>query len=75
VKGKITVNNYVQKEITLKVTKHLNGELVLVSNDGKAVKTGRYLGRNVISKGEWNLTLKPNQQQVLTYDYKVILDN
>jgi hypothetical protein len=75
VRGKVKVSNLQNKEIMLKVTKHLNGEVTTVSNEGKAIKSGRYLGRNAAARAEWNLVLKPGAVLDLSYDYKVLLDN
>lgn len=76
VKGKVQVVNLHEKEITLKVTKHVTGDLINVGANGKAVKTGRYLQyRNAMSRAEWTLTLKPGDKAELPYEYKVFLQD
>lgn len=70
-KGTINVDNYQGKEVTVTVTKTLEGTVLVQSNDGKATKKTSYNYINPASEIKWEVKLGANEKKVLTYEYEV----
>lgn len=73
IKGKLKVSNRQDKPLTLRLIKHVTGELQTLTDQGIAKKSGRYVARNAVSKAEWTLPLKAGETREVSYDYKVNL--
>lgn len=71
VKGTVNVDNYQGKEVTVTVTKNLNGTVISQSNDGKVVKKNSYNYVNPASEIKWEVKLGANDKKTLTYEYEV----
>lgn len=71
IKGTIPVENLQSKEITLNITKHLNADVSVASDEGTIKKSGKYSGLNPFSTVEWNVKLAPGEKKSVTYEYKV----
>lgn len=72
-KGTITIENFQETTIELKVTKNLTGEVNKQSDNGNVTKLKNYYynGINPSSEIKWELNLKPNEKKTLTYEYEV----
>lgn len=72
-KGTITIENFQETAIELKVTKALTGEVSKQSDNGNVTKLKNYYynGVNPSSEIKWELNLKPNEKKTLTYEYEV----
>lgn len=74
VKGELKVTNYKSKDVTLKITKHLSGEVLDTSPNGTV---------NIVAEGlkavnpncviTWELQLKPKEEQEISYTYQVYI--
>ena len=72
VEGNLKVKNYKSKEVRLSVGKTLRGAVESQSDEGKAVKLGEAIQTdNPISRLTWEVSLKPGEERVLTYRYKL----
>ena len=72
VEGKLTVKNYKTKEIRLSATKTLRGIVESQSDEGKAVRLAEGIeSDNPKSRLSWGITLKPGEERVVTYRYKI----
>lgn len=73
IKGTIKVENLQSKAIKLDVTKYINGNMSVASNEGKIKKTGVYTGINPQSNTEWEVKLGANEKKEITYEYEVYI--
>jgi len=73
IKGTIKVENLQNKAIKLDVTKNINGNISVASDEGKIKKTGVYTGINPQSNTEWEVKLGANQKKEIMYEYEVYI--
>jgi hypothetical protein len=74
VEGKMKLKNYKSKEVKVEVGKTVRGEAEAQSDDGKAVKLGEAIQTdNPLSRLAWEIPLKPGEERVVTYRYKVFV--
>ncbi len=72
VEGKLTVKSYKTKQVRLSIGKNLRGKAEFQSDEGKAIQLAEgIVSDNPNSRLTWELTLKPGQERVVTYRYKV----
>jgi len=72
VEGKLKVKNYKTKEVRLSIGKSLRGKAEFQSDQGEAVQLGEGIeSDNPKSRLSWNMTLKPGEERVVTYRYKI----
>ena len=72
VEGTLKVKNYKSKEVRLNIRKNIRGEVVSQSDQGKSTKLGEAIQTdNPMSRLTWEVTLKPAEERVITYRYKV----
>jgi hypothetical protein len=70
-KGTVNIDNYQDKDVTVSITKTLNGTVVSQSDGGKVVKVNSYNYINPSSNIKWEVKLNANEKKVLTYEYEV----
>ena len=70
-KGTVNVDNYQTKEVTVTITKNLNGTVLSQGNDGKVTKKNSYNYINPSSEIKWEVKLSANDKKVLNYEYEV----
>ena len=74
VEGTLKVKSYKSKEISLKVYRSLVGEVVSTTEAGKTEKLGEGVrGVNPTSRITWDVKLKPGEEKVITYRYKILV--
>jgi hypothetical protein len=73
-KGTVNVENYQDKEVTLSLTKAVNGGVLAVDNNGKTTRRKNYSNINPFSEIKWEIKLAPNQKTALTYQYEVFFN-
>ena len=74
VEGTLKVKSYKSKEITLKIYRSLVGEVISATEDGQAEKLGEGIrGVNSTSRITWDVKLKPGEEKVITYRYKILV--
>ena len=74
VEGKILVNNYKNKEVSLCVKRNVNGTLLKSNIDWDVTKlANRRSFRNTPNKIEWNVTLPPNKEKEIIYSYEILV--
>jgi hypothetical protein len=72
VEGTLKVKNYKSKEVRLNIRKNIRGEVESQSDQGKSTKLGEAIQTdNPMSRLTWEVTLKPGEERVITYRYKV----
>ena len=71
IKGSITIQNSLDKEMKLCLTKSITGLITKASDSGDIKSTGAYNGLNPYSTAEYNITLQPNETKTLSYEYEV----
>ncbi|MGA9671682.1 MAG: hypothetical protein WBQ94_20900 [Terracidiphilus sp.] len=72
VEGKLKVKSYKTKEVRLLIGKNLRGKTELQSDEGKSVQLAEGIeSDNPNSRLTWEITLKPGEERVMTYRYKV----
>jgi hypothetical protein len=72
VEGTLKVENYKSKEVRLNIRKNIRGEVESQSDEGKSTKLGEAIQTdNPMSRLTWEVALKPNEERVITYRYKV----
>lgn len=72
VEGKLTVKNYKSKEVRLSISKGLRGKAEFQSDQGEAVQLAEGIqSDNPASRLSWEVTLKPGEERVVTYRYKI----
>jgi hypothetical protein len=74
VKGTINIENSQDKKIDLIVKKDIVANVINISNDGKAVKSGRYSSLNPNSNVSWDLPLNSKEKKEITYTYEVYVN-
>ena len=70
-KGRITVENYQDKEVTVSTIKEVNGDVSVASDNGKIVKRKGAARINPYTQIKWDVKLAPNEKKTLTYEYDV----
>ena len=70
-KGKVTIENFQDKEVTVSTTKEVNGDVSLASDAGKIVKHKGAARINPYTQIKWDVKLAPNEKKTLTYEYEV----
>jgi hypothetical protein len=72
IEGKLKVTSYKTKEVRLSIGKNLRGKTEFQSDEGKSVQLAEGIeSDNPNSRLTWEITLKPGEERVLTYRYKV----
>ena len=72
VEGTLKVKNYKSNEVRLNIRKNIRGEVESQSDEGKSTKLGEAIQTdNPMSRLTWEVTLKPAEERVITYRYKV----
>jgi hypothetical protein len=72
VEGKLKVKNYKTKEIRLAIGKTLRGRVESQSDEGKSVRLAEGIeSDNPKSHLNWEITLKPAEERVVSYRYKI----
>ena len=72
VKGEVNINNYKNKDIELKLTKSVTGEVSKVSNNGKvetSTENLKAINKNSVIK--WTLPVKTKDTIKISYIYSV----
>ncbi|MBL7974029.1 MAG: DUF4139 domain-containing protein [Candidatus Kapabacteria bacterium] len=69
VKGTISVENFNEGEVTIKVKKNVNG-VIVVSNNGKVRKRSESFTTNPQSEVTWEVSLKSGEKQEIPYEYE-----
>lgn len=74
VEGTLKLKSYKSTEISLKIYRSLVGEVLTATDEGKVEKLGEGIrGVNSTSRISWDLKLKPGEEKVITYRYKVLV--
>jgi hypothetical protein len=72
VEGKLKVKNYKTKDVRLSIGKTLRGRVESQSDEGSVVRLAEGIeSDNPKSHLSWEVTLKPGEERVLTYRYKI----
>ncbi|MDH4201527.1 MAG: DUF4139 domain-containing protein [Phycisphaerae bacterium] len=72
IQGKLSVTNFLNKDITLEITKTLSGDVKSTEPEAKVKKLARGLLRvNATAELTWTIDLEPKQDKELTYTYDV----
>ena len=72
VEGRLKVKNYKTKDVRLSIGKNLRGKAEYQSDEGKAAQLGDVIeSDNPRSRLTWEITLKPGEERVVTYRYKI----
>lgn len=72
VEGRLKVKNYKTKEVRLSIGKSLRGKAEFQSDHGQAVQLGEGIeSDNPRSRLSWEMSLKPGEERVVTYRYKI----
>jgi hypothetical protein len=72
VEGKLKAKNYKSKEVRLSIGKTLRGKAEFQSDLGKAVQLGEGIeSDNPRSRLSWEMSLKPGEERVVSYRYKI----
>jgi hypothetical protein len=70
-KGTVNVDNFQNKEVTVTVTKSINGTVLSNNAEGKVTKVNSYNYVNPASNIKWEVKLGANDKKVLNYEYEV----
>ncbi|HUK86655.1 MAG TPA: DUF4139 domain-containing protein [Terriglobales bacterium] len=74
VEGTLKVRNYKSKAISLHITKTVPGEVLSASDEGKSEKLAEAIrSANPTTRLTWEVTVKPGEEKVITYRYKVMV--
>lgn len=74
VEGTLKLKNYKSKEVRVEVGKTLRGDVEVQSDDGKTAKLGEAIQTdNPLSRLTWKIPLKPGEERVVTYRYKIFV--
>lgn len=74
VQGKLSVQNFQNKAITMEISKTLSGEVISTDPQAKIEKLAKGLRRmNSTSKLTWTVELDASQEKELAYAYKVYI--
>ncbi len=74
VKGELKVTNYKSKDVTLKITKHLTGEVLETTPEGTVTIVAE--GLKAVNPNcviTWELLLTPKEEQEISYSYQVYI--
>jgi len=72
IQGKLSVTNFLDKDITLEITKTLSGDVKSTAPEAKIEKLARGLLRvNGTAELTWTIDLEPGQDKEITYTYDV----
>ena len=72
VEGTLKVKNYKTREVNLAIGKTLRGAVELQSDGGKSAKLGEAIeADNPMSRLTWEIVLKPGEERMVSYRYKV----
>ncbi len=72
--GTLTIKNYKSKEVRLAISRTVRGEIDSQTDGGTSDKLGEAIAvDNPLSRLNWEITLKPGEERVVTYRYKVWL--
>ena len=70
-KGKITVENFQNKEVTVCATKEMNGDVSVASDNGKIIKHKGAVRINPYTQIKWDVKLAANEKKTVAYEYEV----
>jgi hypothetical protein len=74
IEGKLTVMNYKSKDAIVSIAKKFTGALLTASDNGKGQKLASAMEAvNPSSQVKWSVSLKPGEQKVVIYRYKVLV--
>ena len=74
VEGTLKIKNYKSKDVRLSIAKTLRGSVESQTDNGKAEKLGEAISvDNPMSRLTWEIGLKPGEERVIRYRYKVWL--
>ena len=74
VEGTLKLKNYKNGAVAVKVYRSLVGEVLSTTDAGQAEKTGEGIrGVNASSRITWDVKLKPGEEKVITYRYKILV--
>lgn len=72
IKGTIPIQNFQNKDITVSITKEVNGTVSSSSDNAKIVKKNSYNYNNPLSEIKWEITVKAGAKTTLNYEYEVL---
>jgi len=73
-KASLSMTNFRDDPVTIRVRKEFYGKLIGASDDGKnSVRPQFFRTGNLLNQLEWTLTLKPQETKKITYDYSMLL--
>ena len=76
VKGELKLQNRMDKNVTVEVTKDLSGEVLECVPQARDIPTAKGLKRvNSRHVLVWEIELKPGREQTLSYTYNVYIRN
>jgi len=77
VKGTIKVKNYKREKIKLEIKKTIMGALKKSNKKWNIIKRFNDYGYSINSTNDvsWNISLKPNEEKVINYNYKIYLSH
>jgi len=70
-KGTVNIDNYQDKEVTVTITKTVNGTITVSKDGAKVTKMNPYRAVNPSSEIKWEVKLGANDKKVLEYEYEV----
>lgn len=72
-KGTINIANYQDKEVTITITKNLNGTVTATKDGAKVTaKRSAYNSQNPSTDIKWEVKLAANEKKDLNYEYEVL---
>ncbi len=75
-RGELKLRNKLEESVDVEVTKELSGEVLRELPDAKDVKTAKGLKQvNPKHVLTWEIKLKPEEEQTLSYEYRVYIRN
>lgn len=74
IKGTINIENNQNKKINLLVKKDIIANVINISDEGKAVKSGKYTSLNANTNVSWDLNLGSSEKKEITYTYEVYVN-
>lgn len=69
IRGSISIENFTDKEVTIKVKKHLNGAVV-INGSGKVKKEAQNYSINPQSEITWEISIPPGEKKETVYEYE-----
>ncbi len=70
-KGRISLENFQNKEVTVCATKEINGDVSLASDSGRIIKHKGAARLNPYTQIKWDVKMAPNEKKTVTYEYEV----